>query len=336
MYSTRGVNLMPTIFDSQGNAWNLTRRMPIPPNIPSKVRLRGGNIAPRFSDIIGAESVWAATWRVFDWNGWWKPQIDAIATLGNAVRIFGNTAVISNGVLTLDAYLAQWKQALDYCAAKGLYVIPVGGDFGHWGPTRWWQSIQIYTVWAELLANYTNIVGVDITNEPADKIYPGTGEMYSESEDYRQLTWKLASVIRSRTSFPVTCSHGILSAAGWTAMSSDVEMLLDFADYLDFHVYYTGSPSDMAPVWAFPWAQGKQMIFGEFGIYPLTLTSHERTEQISAIQTQVAADSRIAGGLIWTIFDQDPTTGATGLFDGVPGSPRPEISGPFATFPTTR
>lgn len=143
--------------------------------IPASTRLRGVNIVPTFAaGVIPADqdSVWSAMWRLWNWNGWIKPQIDDAAAIGNAIRFFGNTHCIAQGNITQATYLAQWRQVLDYSVAKGLFIYPCGGDLGHWGNFTWAQSVALYTAWAKTLSTYPNVVGVDITNEACGQMLP--------------------------------------------------------------------------------------------------------------------------------------------------------------------
>ena len=67
------------------------------PKIPAGVALRGLNHVGNFNQV-NQDTIWAAMWRVWDWDNWIKPQLDDIAKVANAVRFWGNTLVMAEGV----------------------------------------------------------------------------------------------------------------------------------------------------------------------------------------------------------------------------------------------
>ena len=193
--------------------------------IPASTRLRGVNIVPTFdAGVIPADqhSPWSTMWRVWNWNGWIKPQIDDAAAIGNAIRFFGNTHCIAQGNITQATYLAQWRQVLDYSLAKGLFIYPCGGDLGHWGNFTWAQSVALYTAWAKTLSTYSNVVGVDITNEAWGQMSPANvgPTTYNQPESYVDLLAALGGIVRGEAGVPIAHSFPLADSSWWT-LSTD-------------------------------------------------------------------------------------------------------------------
>jgi hypothetical protein len=311
---------------------------------PPGVRLRGSNIVctgyplGKFWKTYGT-TVWAAMWTVWDWNNWIKPQIDDAAALGNTVRLWGSTQTFLAGNITEEKYFAQWRQLLDYCAAKGLYMMPTGSDL----QTGFAESITSsaaathYTTWADMLAQYPGVIGVDLMNEAW-----GVHDSYD---------WILpvlrgcADAMHSK-GLPVTVSFAITDPTMWVWDPNDpgpagpgytkypVAPFFELTDYLDFHIYATSTPAQVASTYANPWAAGKAMVFGEFGM-GTDQPPAARTAFYEMVRDLVIARTDNSGAVAWSCYDVNNTNNQYGLYSA-PGVLRTDIATPFATFPTDR
>jgi hypothetical protein len=316
--------------------------------IPAGVRLRGTNISPVFADIIPADqgSVWAAMWRTWDWTGRIKPQIDDAAKIGNAIRFPGNTACMAQGTVAQATYLARWKQVLDYCVSKNLYVYPVGGDLGHWGDFSYSDASTLFTAWADLLHAYPNtVVGVDITDEAWGEMQPQNAQTttYKQPENYIDMLDHIGHIVRDHAKVPVTHSFPLTDVSWWTLAIDPVPRLFWMSDYLDYHIYcglpdppgggiYT-TPSQAAQAFTTPWGKGKRMMVGGFGAN-MTLTSSQRIAQYQQVCDIFASQTDIKGVFNWACWDLGNTpSDQWGLYDGS-RQLRADISTPFATIPT--
>jgi hypothetical protein len=300
------------------------------------IRLRGTNIAPLFANFVPTDqdSVWAATWRTWDWDGRLKPQLDDAADIGNAVRFLGNTACIAQGSVSMADYLARWKQLLDYCAGKNLYVYPCGGDLGHWGNMGYAQAADLFTAWAQLLHDYPRVVGVDVTNEAygyaLGKISSPT--VYSQPEPILTLLENLGDIVRDNAGVPVTHSFPLSNPTWWTLDTEPVAQLFAMSDFLDYHIYCDTNPVQAAQAFKSAWGRGKQMVFGEFGVN-MTADPSERTSRYEQVRDIVVSGREFDGAFAWTCWDLGDTPDTQwGLYD-VNRQLRTDISTPFATFP---
>lgn len=314
-----------------------------PPLIPSNARVRGVNIAPPFSwrDTPDQGSAWSAMWRVWDWAGNIKLQLDDAATIANCVRTLGSPFVVTSGNITLATYLARWEQFLDYCVAKNLYVYPCGGDFAHWGPnTTYDAATEIYTAWSDLLARYGNIVGVDVVGEAWNSVQgnwnPPTS--YSQPERYVDVLNNLLRIVRRHAGVPVTNSMSITSAGQWTLVGTEQFPLwkqFELSDFIDIHCYVdSATPELVAAYMRQPWCANKQLIIGEIGGQDPSAASW--VARYTDAATIVASSAGICGALAWSNWDLGTgTNNLSGLFNASRVL-RTGISVPFATIPTTR
>jgi hypothetical protein len=304
------------------------------PKIPAGVKIRGANHVLKFeqSDSLDLNDAWAPLWRVWDWSGWVQPQLDDIAKVGNAVRFWGNTLVLALGNLSLSQYLTQWKQALDYIKSLGLLVYPCGGDLAHWGGYTVDESIKCYAELASLLATYNNVIGMDIVNEAA--LFPWyqrrpSDLLYQQPQPYDQFVQQLGAAVRAQ-GIPISYSRSLHAADQWTTGGP-----LDAAsDFLDFHVYYTPSPTDSLGIYETSWGVGKKMLIGEFGMNE-TESSDTRRDFYTAIRNMTVNDPNCMGALAWSAYDPLTTPEwEYGLFDRQRVL-RDDIGDPFSTFPVT-
>lgn len=299
--------------------------------IPAGVRLRGVNIVQSFSHIGSQDNGngWQAEWRNFQWDSWWKPQIDDAATVGNAVRIWGDPHCVTNGSITLATYLAEFKQVLDYCATKGLYVYPTGNVLGFTTT----QADDIIAPWATLLKQYPNIIGVDQSNETWGQWWGGGYGGYTQANI--DLVQYYCDTIRTNSGLPVSNSFPLTDSGQWTwdGGTMPVAPLFAMSDFVDYHVYAASTPAQVAAGLAMPWNTGKRMIIGEFG---RNIGAGDRTAFYANIAALVNGVPQIDAALNWSCWDingADPSW-QFGLFDAA-RQLRTDIATPFATLPTT-
>ena len=309
--------------------------------IPASTRLRGVNIVPTFAaGFIPADqdSVWSANWRVWNWDGWIKPQIDDAAEIGNAIRFIGNTHCIAQGNINQATYLAQWQQVLDYSVTKGLFIYPCGGDLGHWGNFTWSQSVALYTAWARMLSTYPNVVGVDITNEAWGQMQPVSAgpNTYNQPESYVDLLTALSGIVRGEAGVLIAHSFPLADSSWWTLSNDPIPTLFRMSDFLDYHIYASATPAQAAQAFNNSWGVGKQMVIGEFGVNE-TISSDARTARYQQIRDIVESRTDIDGALAWSCWDLG--IGAPDFHSGLYDPSRrlrTDISTPFATIPVTR
>ncbi|TQR85364.1 hypothetical protein D8S82_17185 [Mycobacterium hodleri] len=301
------------------------------PAIPAELKIRGVNHVLKFEDLGPQDSngVWAAMWRVWDWDGWIRPQLDDIATVGNTVRFWGSTLALALSNVSLNQYLAQWKQALDHIQTLGLYVYPCGGDLGSWGGYTVDESVKCYSELASLLATYDNVIGMDIVNEAALLPWHQTkpsDRLYRQPQPYEQFVQQLGEAVRAHA-IPITYSRSLRSAEQWM-----VENPLDSAgDFLDFHIYYKPTPADSLGVYETSWGKGKNMVIGEFGMNT-TESAEARSDYYEAIRKLTSNDPNCRGAFAWAAYDPLPTPDwEYGLFDRQ-RTLRNDIADPFSAF----
>jgi hypothetical protein len=278
-------------------------------------------------------------WTVWDWDNWIKPQIDDAAAIGNTVRLWGSTQAFLAGNISEDTYFAQWQQMLDYCASKGLNMLPTGSDLqtGFQHPITSAKAASHYAAWANLLADYPGVIGVDVMNEAWG---------LHESYDWMLPILRSCAEAMHSQGLPVTISFPIFDPSLWSwSRTGDapagplfteypVDPFFELSDYLDFHIYATSTPAQVASTYKNAWATGKQMIFGEFGV-GAEQSPIARTTFYNMVMQLVTARADNAGALAWSCYDVNTTDNRYGLFSA-PGVSRADIATPFATFPTTR
>lgn len=302
--------------------------------IPNSVRLRGVNISPGPQHFY-TDSVWAGLWHTWDWDSWIKPVIDDARSVGaNSFRTIGNTLVITSGMISRQEYLDRWRQLLDYTASQGMYFFPCGGDLGHWGPlTSLAAAEDIYSAWSEVLKQYPNIVGVDISNE-ASTTPRGKRIGYKQPEPWPDVVTRLGGLVREIAQKPITHSRSVVKPDRWGNGSIYTDTISDF---ISVHCYYTPEVHDADILRASQWGVGKQLLLGEMGT-GLDLSSHERVERYRAVKALVEASPDNVGALAWSGYDLKDSSeprDQKGLFDRN-RQPRTDITSEFATFPVSR
>lgn len=324
--------------------------------IPSNVRIRGSNIALDFGNTGGYDE-WAAVWIMWNWDGWLQPQIADAASIGNAIRFWGNTDCIASGAISQSTYLSQWRQALDYAVGTlGLYVYPTFGDFGHWGNFNHDQSVALAAVWGDMIAEYApNIIGVDISNEAWASWFTSGGEtgthLYSTA-DIVTLAQDLCNTVRSHAHVPVTLSASASGGMDWTWRPTTpperavITQFYAMSDFLDVHFYWPSTAADIEACLATPEAVGKNLIHGEFGCtlddakdLAFENRSVTRAAWFQMVRDVSISNARQDGVFVWTCWDVQfnaDDAASTGVFDSDTRTVRSDIATVFATFPTTR
>jgi hypothetical protein len=307
--------------------------------LPANVRIRGANIVPR-GEVMGSHfrvlgpNIWATMWRTWQWDDWIAPQISDCASLGNTARLWGDTEVVALGLLTRDAYLKRWQQMLDFTAAQGLYVFACGGGRGDFSHS---DAVSLYRPWTELLASYPNVLGVDVINE-------AWSESVSYGHDYSdnvKLVRSLTDTVRS-CGLPATASFPMAKSEWWDwdgahpiYRKHPTAPYWEASDYIDIHVYAKGTPAQLVSTYNFPWAKGKPVIFGEFGVSTRTTKPDERTAFYQMVKQMIAATPHHLGGLAWSTYDVNNENNTYGLFKA-PGVPRTEMTSLLEQLPIAR
>jgi hypothetical protein len=328
LHGASGIATVGALSGSVGAAAILNAEGLSDPSVPPGVKFRGVNLVNNFTLTTAADGndIWASLWRVWDWGGLIAPQLDDIAKIANAVRVFGNTLVMALGSITLTQYLARWQQFLDHAQSLGLFVYPCGGDLGHWGNYTWAQSNQTYTELAQLLKSYPNVIGVDIVNEASQPLELA-GWTYNQPEPVADLLTELGSIVRS-VGLPVTYSRGLKNSSAW-AQDYFTDHL---GDFLDLHVYYLPEATDSFQAYGQSGGANKKLIIGEFGANN-TDSPKDRAAYYNAMRVMCANDPRCMGALAWSAYDIGTTKELQwGLFDPQ-RQLRTDIGQPFSTFP---
>lgn len=328
LHGASGVAAVGALSGSVGAAAILNAQSLSDPGIPPGAKFRGVNLVNNFTRTTAADGndIWASLWGVWDWHGLIAPQLDDIATIANAVRVFGNTLVMALESITLSQYLARWQQLLDHAQSLGLLVYACGGDLGHWGSYTWAQATETYAQLAQLLKTYPNVIGVDIVNEASQPL-PPVGWTYNQPEPVAEMLTELGNVVRS-VGLPITYSRSVTTRSGW-AQGYFTDNL---GDFLDFHVYYLPQATDSLQAYGGPTSANKRMIIGEFGITN-TSSPEERAAYYNAVRVMIDNDPRCMGALAWSAYDFGTTKDMqTGLFDQR-RQLRADIGQPFSTFP---
>lgn len=357
-------------------------------NIPAHVQMRGVVLGPQWygANQPATDTFWQM-WHFFNggapstsmgtpvgyggWTTWWKPALDAAVTVGNCVRIIGDPSLVINGT-SQATYLGWWKTILDYCQSIGLYVYATNIGFERWGWAPNSSTALLTTLhagWAQLLAQYPNVIAVDISNEACwstssalDNTATGNPTGNANSQSYTNMLLACAAAVRANCSLAVTYSASITAqgqvpwnwfAAGWFPHS--MQLLTD-ADFMDFHLYanpmltpamlqaYHSDPNKLG---IYSYSLGKQQLHGEFNA--AGASSASRTALFDAIATISATNSSFDGGaIVWQNYDFNPypltSTGQSssppanqvGLWQYQGGPFRTDVSGAFATIPVTR
>lgn len=304
------------------------RKIPYELKVPLDKAARGSNIVCRMSDMTNEPTVWDAMIKIWDWDGWIKPQIDDAAAICNSVRLWGSTTVVATGLITMSQYLDRWRQILDYCVSIGIeYIFVTGGDNPLPHATQK-EAIDVFVPWVKLLTKYPQVIGVDVCNEAA--LGPIWWPETYNAADTIKLVETLTSVVRYG-GLPATASYSFTDVS--TLKLDRHIRYFKSCDFLSFHIYNkTTAGAFFSNISSYPYMLGKPLIIGEFGI-DATETSANRTAFYQDIQT-MAVDSNCAGSFAWSTYDVGGGN-LKGLYSA-PGVLRNDIAVPFNTFPITR
>ena len=292
---------------------------PRPLRLTDGALLRGANIAVKSSYY---PRPWHNLWLRWDWDDWIKWQVDLAATLGvNCIRLIGAVTPVAEGAMTTARYHAQWAQLLDYLTAKGMSAYPCPGDLRHWGATTLPQAVKHYRMLGALFDRYPNVVGIDVSNEAQFGTEDGHG-----ATDVRSVMVALTKALRSSTS--TALAHSVSVGSALDLAQPSLGQFAGLSDFLDLHLYYTPSATDLRPLSRQPTGD-RPVVIGEFGI-GIEEPSSDRTARYLAVRDLIRTDRRLVGALAWDIAEDN-----FGLFD-TSGRPRDDITAALTTFPLHR
>lgn len=265
------------------------------------IKFRGGNIVPKATD----GGLWTNLYNNWDWAGWIKPQVDNIAAIGaNAIRLVGGPDGVLNGTYTQATYLAHWKQLLDYCASKNLYVYAAGGDNPQMTNGKTILDAQpILVAHASLLELYANAIAFDVWQESNGLVTAADGTT-------------VTNAIRAVSTLPLTFSHTNVTAA----LMADATFLASsgaygfggIVDFFDVHVYFNAALADLNALWALT---SLPLMIGEFGAAQNN-TQAQQTVIYQRVRDFMATRPDVMGAFVWAITDQDTVnTNQWGVFD---------------------
>lgn len=303
------------------------------------VRYRGANLVPKPTDTGNGNfqvracfyDTWGAGW---DWDGWIKPQIDAMASIGiNAIRMQGDFLVryatasssfsgaatfVYSGTISAATYASRLDQVITYCASKGMSFYACGGDFNFVNSSFTLSQINAYLAeYVNVVSNpaYTNVIGIDLCQE----VDGGSGWSAQVLSNAPAIITNAKAALRKN--LPVTFSlNGASNAAGLNPATRGVftNIATSGADYLDVHLYYTPGPGDILPAVNNPW--GLPLIVGEIGInyngsqdfsaaqettHPYS--SEKRIIFWDAVVNNIATVSGVKGTIVWASVKEWPT-----------------------------
>ena len=286
--------------------------------------LKGANIAPKpgqsFQELF----------KEWDWKGWVKPQVDAIASVGgNTVRLIGDIAGVNNKAFTQSFYDDKWSQLIDYAGTLGMYAYPAGGGVSQIGSLPVSQVADTIAAAAANWNRYDNVVGIDVLQESVRVGQAGSYPMSYPTE--------MTKPIRSVTDKPITFSNSAPHPFGPYRFIFPLwrDALREFVDFWDIHIY-TECPSSL--VHAAFWQQGetKPVIIGEFGAHQ-GLPKNQQTQRYKNALNIVNDRSyglHVAGALQWAVYPQSGITSDDwGMFDDR-GAPRSHLVELFEQLPT--
>jgi hypothetical protein len=295
-------------------------------NIPAGTVIRGANIGPTISQSAsGHREMWSTNW---SWSLMQSQIDDAISIGATAVRIIGSITAVTLGYTTLDTYLQRWKQVLDYCASKGIWVFACGGSLAYWGTTTLAQAQAHLVAWAMALDAHDALLAIDVTNEC---FAAGAVAGLTSDEIIQQVT-QLNAAVRQVTTKPITNSRTAHSLGRWDGPEG--AWLDNMNDFHSVHSYYAMSEIDPRP-WLNKWWGRKPVILGEFGA-ALDLSSSARADRYKAAKKLIESNPQFVGAFAWAVRDiAVGDANAWGMFDES-RAPRADVVDVFKTLPTSR
>lgn len=277
---------------------------------PTNIQIKGQTVVPQ---PLGGD-INATLWTTWPWTAWIKPQIDLAVTLGaNTLALKGGPCgALNSGAVTQAQVRTRMQQFLDYCASVGIYV------YGHVGQGEGGTAAHAANVafQAGVLKDYTNVIGIDVWNEI---------NVFNVPADPVAAAQTVLAAARAVTSMPLTVS--VSEPFANSGASTLLMNLAPYVDFLDVHPYSSPSPN-----WSFweaqPW--WKDFIVGECG-KAVSDGSSAQTEMYEGLATYYARP-KCFGVVAFCVVDYE-TSAHYGMYDTLGGSPRTQITVPYATWP---
>jgi hypothetical protein len=230
----------------------------------NNLKLAGANIVPAPTDTgnggYGNRACFYDTWRLWNWTGWIKPQVDAAHANGcNFVRMQGDFLIrygtgsgdyagsqtfTWNGTISMSTYQTQVAQLINYLASLGMYFYATGGDLNLIKSTISSSTVNSYlTEYAGIVSSnsFSNVIGIDLMQE----IDGGGGWSSNALSNAGTLITNARAALT--VSMPLTCSlNGASSVTNLTPASNTGYATLHTAgvDFFDAHVYYITGATD--------------------------------------------------------------------------------------------
>lgn len=248
----------------------------------------------------------------FNWATQWKPQIDAMKSIGANLMVYFGSANFSG---TLANYVAQRRQIVEYLAEKGMYALSYAtATFYQAGATNA-QIITIMEADAAMMCQYPNVIGYATTDEP-----------WASSVDYSPgvesnatiASWVAAQYAALRAvvpaNFPICCAPNPSIQSGSDSFSyvgasitrcDSVAPYCDFFCVHPFHYIDAGSSSAMRA--GFP---GKQILM------PSSVLSVEGASDIATKSASIMGQVGSNGfrGMAW-FLNNDFDSNTWGIFN---------------------
>lgn len=313
--------------------WSPTRTTLTPATcelVPGVV-LRGANIAPKASHVASGHA-YRTLFAEWDWNGWIRPQIDALHRVGaNAVRLIGDLEGVNDGTFTHGTYASRWAQLIDYAASLGMFTYPALGGVSQisgGGLNLTQVTTTIATVAGNLHPHKANIVGLDLLQESVRRQVANSWALAFAST--------ITPAVRAVTDIPVTYSN---SDAGRDGAARFVfrlwrDVLRGHVDFWDVHIYCRPPRTLLADAF-FGAGESKPVLIGEFGTQGVTPEPEKARmfDLIGDVSRFRPGGLKAAGVFAWAVFDQGTGANAHGMFE-TNGARRRHLTDRFRRLPT--
>lgn len=289
--------------------------------LPGGQQIRGANLVVPFKTDTGYDTIWAETWAEWNWADF-QARIDLAKSTGcNTVRHVGSYQAVIAGYLSLETYLAQWSQLIDYCESVGLYVMAMGGDgYDAPGYDRWStysvsnpnDIVAQAVALGSLLQTKVNIAGYDVWGE----------------NPLHSLRSTAAAAVRAVTDVPISFStwqHGIHAITMRNTIRAD-------CDFYDFHIYDFTRCTRISEYWTAE--EDKPCVFNEFSTLESNNDVAEKFGTLETTLRTVTDGSKVfAGACIWGIKDYNAQPTDTFCLWRANGNPRVDHLTAYLKFP---